>query len=79
MSKRKTLIFALLFAAITGICGGDSNKKVYVAGNGKKYHLEYCRTLQNSKHITEMTACEAEAKGYAPCKVCKPNKYEMRQ
>ena len=29
MTKRKALIFALLFAAVAGICATDTGKKVY--------------------------------------------------
>ena len=72
MTKRKAIIFALLFAAAAGICATDSGKKVYIADTGKKYHLEDCRTLKKSKHLTELTVKDAKAKGYTACKVCNP-------
>lgn len=72
MTKRKAIIFALLFAAAAGICATDSGKKVYIADTGKKYHLKDCRTLKKSKHLTELTVKDAKAKGYTACKVCNP-------
>ena len=72
MTKRKALIFALLFAAVAGICATDSGKKVYITDTGKKYHCKDCRTLKKSKHLTELTVKDAQAKGYTACKVCNP-------
>ena len=110
MTKRKALIFALLFAAVAGICATDTDKKVYITDTGKKYHCKDCKTLKKSttsmrsvevvvlirwlqsalipfittqsvgvlkpphesKHLTELTVKDAQAKGYTACKVCKP-------
>lgn len=72
MIKRKTLIFALLFAAVVGICATDTGKKVYITDTGKKYHCKSCKTLKKSKHLTELTVQDAKAKGYTAWKVCKP-------
>ena len=72
MTKQKALIFALLFAAAAGICATDTGKKVYITDTGKKYHCKDCRTLKKSKHLTELTVKDAQAKGYTACKVCKP-------
>lgn len=72
MTKRKALIFALLFAAVAGICATDTGKKVYITDTGKKYHYKNCRTLKKSKHLTELTVKDVQAKGYTACKVCNP-------
>lgn len=44
---------------------------VVVTKSGKKYHLPECSQIQQSK-LTPMTRSEAMAKGYEPCKNCKP-------
>ena len=72
MTKRKALIFALLFAAVAGICATDTGKKVYITDTGKKYHCKDCKTLKKSKHLTELTIKDAQERGYTACKVCKP-------
>ena len=42
---------------------------VYVTKNGKKYHTEICRLIQNkSPHKVSMD--EALKKGLTPCKLC---------
>ena len=46
---------------------------VYIttSGNGKRYHLEDCRTLRNSVKA-EISIQEAKQRAYTPCGVCKP-------
>jgi hypothetical protein len=46
------------------------SQTVYVTRTGKKYHREGCRSLAQSK--IPMTLKDAKAKGYEPCKVCRP-------
>lgn len=43
---------------------------VYVTKTGKKYHLDGCRYLSNSK--IPMSLSDANAAGYGPCSVCRP-------
>lgn len=43
---------------------------VYITNTGKKYHRDGCRFLSKSK--IPIKRKDAEAKGYEPCKVCKP-------
>ena len=43
---------------------------VYVTRTGKKYHRDGCRYLAMSKFAISLK--EAEARGYSPCKVCRP-------
>lgn len=43
---------------------------VYVTRTGMKYHRDGCRFLAKSK--IPMSLKDAAAKGYEPCKVCKP-------
>lgn len=54
----------------------DQNKQkkkvvtVYITRTGKKYHRGSCRYLKKSKIKT--TLKDACARGFTPCKVCKP-------
>ena len=43
---------------------------VYITKTGTKYHLYGCDSL--SKSCISIPRAEAIAKGYTPCKVCKP-------
>lgn len=43
---------------------------VYVSSSGKKYHLESCRTLKESKN--KISLDKAISEGYEACQVCKP-------
>jgi hypothetical protein len=68
------LIFALIgLTPVSTVFGQDQSRIVYIAGsgNGKKYHVEDCRTLRNSTKI-EVTVEDAKNRGYTPCGVCKP-------
>lgn len=49
---------------------GAQEEVVYVAPSGTKYHSKGCRTLSRSKVVTAMPRSQAEAQGYAACKVC---------
>ncbi|CAN5833378.1 hypothetical protein BH11BAC7_BH11BAC7_33370 [soil metagenome] len=49
---------------------GEGGSTVYITATGKKYHLENCRTIKESK--TSILLTDAIAQGYAPCKVCHP-------
>jgi hypothetical protein len=71
---RIILIVALIsLIPVFAVFGADQARIVYIAGsgNGKKYHLEDCRTLRNSTKV-EITVEEAKKRGYTPCGVCKP-------
>ena len=48
----------------------ETEKIVYIAKTGKKYHLENCRTLRGEKEAIDLN--EAIKNGYEACKVCKP-------
>lgn len=43
---------------------------VYITKTGTKYHLDWCPSLSSSK--IAISRADAIAKGYEPCKVCKP-------
>jgi hypothetical protein len=43
---------------------------VYITKTGEKYHRDGCQYLSRSKIAT--TLKEALARGFGPCKVCKP-------
>ena len=49
----------------------DTEKIVYIAKTGKKYHLENCRTLRGEKEAIDLN--EAIKNGYEVCKICKPD------
>ena len=49
----------------------ETEKVVYIAKTGKKYHLENCRTLRGEKEAIDLN--EAIKNGYEVCKVCKPD------
>ena len=49
----------------------ETEKIVYIAKTGKKYHLENCRTLRGEKEAIDLN--EAIKNGYESCKVCKPD------
>ena len=49
----------------------ETEKIVYIAKTGKKYHLENCRTLRGEKEAIDLN--EAIKNGYEVCKVCKPD------
>ena len=48
-----------------------TEKIVYIAKTGKKYHLENCRTLRGEKEAIDLN--EAIKNGYEVCKICKPD------
>lgn len=43
---------------------------VYITRTGHKFHRPTCRYLRYSAYA--MSREEAEARGYTPCKVCRP-------
>ena len=49
----------------------ETEKIVYIAKTGKKYHLENCRTLRGEKEAIDLN--EAIKNGYEVCKICKPD------
>ena len=49
----------------------ETEKIVYIAKTGKKYHLENCRTLRGEKEAIDLN--EAIKNWYEVCKVCKPD------
>ena len=49
----------------------ETEKIVYIAKTGKKYHLENCRTLRGEKEAIDLN--EAIKNGYEACKICNPD------
>jgi len=43
---------------------------VYITRTGKKYHRAGCSSLRSSS--IPISLKDAKAKGYTPCKICKP-------
>src|SRR2546423_166840 len=65
--KKLILIWLTLFAIA---CNVASAQTVFITKTGKKYHTSDCRYLNESKIAIELK--DAIAKGYEPCKICKP-------
>lgn len=70
MKKKRTAIIAFFALAVMAVYAATG--KVYVTSSGKKYHVRSCRTIAQSKQISELTVEQARARGYEPCKVCAP-------
>lgn len=50
----------------------DDEITVYITKTGSKYHLTGCQYLRKS--CIPINLAQAKARGYTPCKVCKPPK-----
>lgn len=48
----------------------DADGDVYITKHGKKYHREYCYTLNGSKKIKRVNFSDAESAGLEPCSKC---------
>lgn len=48
----------------------NKTETVYVTRTGKRYHRDGCRYLATSR--IPISLKDAQAKGYTPCKVCRP-------
>ena len=48
----------------------QQSQTVYITRTGKKYHRAGCRYLSHSS--IPISLKEAQANGYAPCRVCHP-------
>lgn len=48
----------------------ETAQSVYLTQTGSKYHVESCRTLKRSKHLTKVSVKNAKSRGYKACKVC---------
>ena len=69
-SMKKLILIALLGVSLYSITSSEV-QMYYITEKGKAYHIKTCRTIAKSVKI-EVTLQEAEARGYKPCKVCKP-------
>ena len=67
MRKRIFLAVVMLVCAVSIAL---ASSQVVVTPTGKKYHRPDCRTLR--QEIRWLSVEQAQALGYAPCKVCKP-------
>lgn len=63
----KRLLFLILFLIFP--LSAIFSQTVYVTKSGKKYHTQDCRY---SARANPISLSDAISKGYAPCKVCKP-------
>ena len=63
-------LLAALVLAATVAAAGEAKDTVWLPQKGERYHRKECRTLELPP--TKTTRKEAEAKGYKPCKACKP-------
>lgn len=65
-------LFPLLLLVLSVLIFAEGSRLVYVTPKGTKYHRETCRTLSKSKEVMAISIEAAKARGYEPCKVCKP-------
>lgn len=68
MKKQALLLTALLTLFLSNVF----SQSVYITKHGKKYHMESCRYLRQSKIPIELNV--AFARGFEACKVCNPPK-----
>ena len=56
-------------SGIASFHSSNSEREVYITPYGKRYHHDWCRTIQG--HSVKTTTLEkAERKGRTPCHVC---------
>lgn len=48
----------------------DENGDVYITAHGKKYHSEYCSSLNRTKRVQKVNSSDAESAGLEPCSKC---------
>ena len=48
----------------------DENGDVFITAHGKKYHSEYCYTLNRAKKVQQVNSSDAEEAGLEPCSKC---------
>ncbi len=65
-----TILAVFISSLMLNSCGNslDSNN-VYITPYGKRYHQEWCRTIQGHS-ITCISLDDAEMRGRTPCRVC---------
>jgi hypothetical protein len=63
----KRLLFLILFFIVP--LSASFSQTVFVTKSGKKYHTEECRYSATAYPVS---LSDAIKRGYAPCKVCKP-------
>jgi hypothetical protein len=64
-----------VIGAVTSPAANDAAMVYYGSSKSDKYHLTSCQWAQKiapSNLVVFKTKTEAAAKGYVPCKVCKP-------
>lgn len=71
----KRIITGLLLFAVMAAATPAFAEDVYVTKNGKKYHKELCRVIQN-REVKTLDDKAAVDKGLAPCQRCFNGKTE---
>lgn len=66
MKRALTVILLLAAVSFAGVAHADS---VYVSKNGKRFHTEVCKLIQN-KDTVKLSMDEAGAQGLKPCQRC---------
>ena len=64
-----------IIGAATALATGDATTVYYGSSKSNKYHLPSCpwaQKISSDNRVVFKTKDEAAAKGYVPCKVCKP-------
>ena len=72
MKKANKLILIIILVCMIAVVGYAAGQDtiVYITKTGEKYHTGQCSSLKKSK--ISISLGEAVAKGYEPCKLCKP-------
>ena len=77
MKKANKLILIIILVCMITVVGYAAGQDtiVYITKTGEKYHTERCSSLKKSK--ISISLGEAVAKGYEPCKLCKPPSLDL--
>jgi methylphosphotriester-DNA--protein-cysteine methyltransferase len=72
MKKANKLILIIILVCVIAVVGyaAGQDTVVYITKTGEKYHTEQCSSLKKSK--ISISLGEAVARGYEPCRNCKP-------
>ena len=72
LSMKRHLAAVFIAALLVSIlCAQSKEATVYVTAQGKKYHMQHCRTIAKSAAVP-VDKASAEQQGYSECKVCAP-------
>lgn len=90
---RRTFLLSVVLVIITGVISywlgynngfkyqpriaSDSSPYVCITPSGKCYHMHWCETIRNTS--IDISIKQAKEKGYAPCKLCEPDRLNKKR